>query len=303
MKAYPKTIHTISDLMNDLQTKGLTFSDSQAAENFVHKVGYYRLRGYALLYFNKSANRFMPNTDFDTIIQIYNFNTELSSLLFKMSGAIEVALRARFCEALLSMGDPLIYLDSSLFKDKSKTWQNLSALCAEIGRSDEEFIKHNYDNHDGQIPLWAAVEVMSFGNLSKFICNLNPDSHGPFGIIAGYYKYPTQKGAFVSPSMDMFSSWIHAVVILRNMCAHNSRIYSRSINKKPQIIAVDRQAQTPRFHGLYEVLLAMKYLRPSKTEWNDFVQSFNHLLQNYQAVIDNAKMNLPSDWYNHLYIK
>ena len=31
---------------------------------------------------------------------------------------------------------------------------------------------YNFDNHDGEIPIWAAVEVMSFGTLSKVIKNL-----------------------------------------------------------------------------------------------------------------------------------
>ena len=34
------------------------------------------------------------------------------------------------------------------------------------------FIKHNFDNHDGEVPVWAAAEVLSFGTLSKIIKNL-----------------------------------------------------------------------------------------------------------------------------------
>ena len=34
------------------------------------------------------------------------------------------------------------------------------------------FIKHNFDNHDGGVPVWAAAEVLSFGTLSKIIKNL-----------------------------------------------------------------------------------------------------------------------------------
>lgn len=131
----------------------MIISDISLAEAEIEKIGYYRLRGYAFHFFDSSVGRFHAGTSFDNVLQLYYFNCELSSLLFSMSSKVEVALRARLCEALLSLGDPLIYLDPSLFKDKSIYWKNLGLLCSEINRSDEVFIKHNHINHDGQIPL------------------------------------------------------------------------------------------------------------------------------------------------------
>ena len=52
-----------------------------------------------------------------------------------MSGKIEVALRARLCEAILQFNDPLIYLDPSIFKEKRIFWKNTSSLASEIARS------------------------------------------------------------------------------------------------------------------------------------------------------------------------
>lgn len=102
------------------------------------------------------------------------------------------------------------------------------------------------------------------------------------------------------PSLEMFSSWIHAVVVLRNICAHNSRIYNRSLTTKPKLLSVDQQNPAPRYCGLYHFLLAMKYLRPSDDEWNDFITSFDALLNKYQRDIDLGKLHLPSDWRNHV---
>lgn len=161
MKAYPKVIHSTHDLITDLQSKGMSIPDTLLAEKAIEQVGYYRLRGYAFHFFDATTGKFHSGTSFDNVLQLYYFNCELSSLLFAMSSKVEVALRARLCEALLSLGDPLIYLDPSIFKNKAIYWKNLGMLCSEINRSDEVFIKHNHSNHDGQIPIWAAVEVMS----------------------------------------------------------------------------------------------------------------------------------------------
>ncbi len=302
MKAYPKAIHSTHDLITDLQSKGMSISDTSLAEKAIEQVGYYRLRGYAFHFFDATTGNFHSGTSFDNVLQLYYFNCELSSLLFSMSSKVEVALRARLCEALLSLGDPLIYLDPSIFKDKAIYWKNLGLLCSEINRSDEVFIKHNHINHDGQIPIWAAVEVMSFGNLSKFVSNLITGPNTPFSKLAKCYTYKSIKGKDVVPSLDMISSWIHSVVILRNMCAHNSRIYNRSTNKKPIILAADQQTPPPRYYGLYQILLSMKYLRSSKEEWNTFVGEFDALLNKYSSYVDLSKLHLPADWKNHLTI-
>ena len=48
----------------------------------------------------------------------------------------------------------------------------MSVISSEISRSNDVFMKHHFRKHDGAIPIWAIVEVVSFGTLSKLIKNL-----------------------------------------------------------------------------------------------------------------------------------
>ena len=73
-------------------------------------------------------------------------------------------------------------------------WQNMSAIASEIARSNDVFIKHNFDNHDGEVPVWAAVEVLSFGTLSKIIKNLKTGVESSYSILATNYQYISKKG-------------------------------------------------------------------------------------------------------------
>lgn len=98
----------------------------------------------------------------------------------------------------------------------------------------------------------------------------------------------------------MFASWVQGVSILRNMCAHNSRIYNRTIHTTPEILNEDKIIPPPAHNGLYQILLAMKYLRSSDEEWMIFVEEFDKLIQNNSTVISLAAMNLPPDWRAHL---
>ena len=86
------------------------------------------------------------------------------------------------------------------------------------------------------------------------------------------------------------------------MCAHNSRIYNRTIHTTPEILDVDKVTPPPVHNGLYQILLAMKYLRSSDEEWRVFVDAFDELIQNNIGVISLTAMNLPVDWKAHLSI-
>ena len=98
----------------------------------------------------------------------------------------------------------------------------------------------------------------------------------------------------------MLASWIQSVSVMRNICAHNSRIYNRTIHTTPEILDVDKIILQPAHNGLYQILLAMKYLRSSDEEWTVFIDEFDKLIQNNNSIISLTAMNFPVDWKSHL---
>ena len=269
-------------------------------EKALKTIGYYRLRGYSFQRYNNATKKYIPGTKFEDIIKLYYFDQELSRKLFSMISKIEVALRVRLVDALLIHGDGLILQDSSIFKEKKTYWNNMSTIASEIARSNDVFIKHNFDKHEGEIPVWAVVEVLSFGTLSKIIKNLKSGPGSAYAVLMEHYKYVSQKGNSVKPSQKMFKSWVQAVAVLRNMCAHNSRVYNRTIHTAPEILDADKISPPPKNNGLYQILLAMKYLRASDDEWREFVGDLDNLFKEYNSVITLSAMNLPMDWKAHL---
>ena len=278
----------------------MVITSREDVEKSLKTVGFYRLRGYSFQLYDNTIKKYVPGTKFEDVLKLYQFDQELSALIFSMISKIEVALRVRLVEALLIHKDPLVLQDSSVFKEKKLYWQNISAIASEIARSNDVFIKHNFDNHDGEVPVWAAVEVFSFGTLSKIIKNLKTGKGSSYSILAANYRYKSSKGNLVNPSQKMLASWVQGVAVLRNMCAHNSRIYNRTIHTISEILDVDKIIPSPVHNGLYQILLAMKYLRPSDDEWTVFVDGFDKLIQSNSNVISRAAMNLPIDWKEHL---
>ena len=223
MYQHPKQILTIAQQVQSYIDAGMVITSRADVEKTLKSVGYYRLRGYSFHLYDNSTKQYVPGTKFEDILKLYLFDQELSALIFAMISKIEVALRVRLAEALLTHGDALILQDSSIFKEKKLYWQNMSTVASEIARSNDVFIKHNFDYHDGEVPVWAAVEVLSFGTLSKIIKNLKTGTGSSYSILAANYQYKSKKGNLVNPSQKMLASWIQGVSVLRNMCAHNSR--------------------------------------------------------------------------------
>lgn len=300
MNTYPKQILTIQQQIKAYEDAGMSIESNDEVQQALSTIGYYRLRGYTFQLYDNKTKKYRAGTSFSDVLKLYKFDTKLSHLLFEMISSIEVSLRAHLLDALLVHKDALVLYNPEYFADKKLYWQNLGTLAHEIVRSSDVFIQHNFNKHEGQIPVWAAVEVMSFGNLSKTIKNLKTGVGSASSILLAEYQYLSANDRLVKPSLRMFSSWIQAVSILRNICAHNSRLYNRTISTHLQIPIVDQPTQVSRYNGLYQIVLAMKYLRPSDEEWMCFVGELKALVTDYTGPVELAKINFPIDWEAHL---
>lgn len=286
-------------LIQKLRNAGMIIDSQDEAEMALTTIGYYRLKGYSFHYMDPSTQKYVSGTHFSNVLKLYHFDSELSHLLFSYLSQIEVALRARLVNAFQITQDALILHDPSAFKDKQIYWRNQGTIASEINRSNDVFIEHNFNNHEGAIPLWASVEIMSFGTISKTIKNMKTGSNSAFSTLIQNYKFKNANGNVINPSKDMFTSWLQAVSVMRNICAHNGRIYNRAISTRPQLIFSDIINPQPRYNGLYQIILSMKYLRPSDESWAIFTNDFNKLLIKYTGVYDINRLNFPSDWKNH----
>lgn len=299
MYQYPKNFLSVTQLIQKLSDAGMTIDAQDEAVTALTTIGYYRLKGYSFHLIDPATKKYIAGTNFSGVLKLYHFDSELSHLVFSYLSQIEVALKSRLVNAFQITQDALILNDPSAFKDKQLYWKNQGTIASEISRSNDVFIEHNFHNHDGAIPLWASVEIMSFGTISKTIKNMKAGNQSAFSVLVQNYKFLNANGNKVNPSKDMFASWIQAVSVMRNICAHNSRIYNRAISTRPQLISSDVINPQPRYNGLYQIMLSMKYLRPTDDCWTAFVIDFKQLLNKYAGAYDINRMNFPADWESH----
>jgi abortive infection bacteriophage resistance protein len=220
-----KPARNIAEQLSLLKDRKMLFRDEEQASHFLRNISYYRLKGYWWdMQQDRSSHVFKPNVYFEDVIERYNFDRHLRLILFDAIERIEIALRTKMIYCLSISYGATWYLNSDLFNDQNKHSENVSHLQREFDYSQEVFIRdHKIKHPNTDAESWKIMEVASMGTLSKFYKNLNhqlPEK----SLIA--------KGMGLNLHNEL-SSWLEAIVYVRNIIAHHSRLWSRNMVKRP----------------------------------------------------------------------
>ncbi len=300
MADYTKIPLTINQQIQKLEERGLIFDDKELAANYLSNISYYRLRAYTYPFqdneIESNNHRFIRNDiSFSDIVDLYCFDRRLRSLVFNALEKIEVAARTKIIYTYsTSTRNSHWYMDSSLFRSVDLYDKIQEEISSDIERSNEDFIKHYRLKYSSPKtpPSWMALEVVSFGTLSKLYEALNNDSNKKtIAVQFGLKNYV------------FLENWLHAFSNLRNCCAHHSRIWNRRfiVNLKlPYNTAnlfMDKKT-TDSLHPnkLFAVLSAIKYISDIISPFNSFKKNLIELIQDGGNLLKLRDMGFPDNW-------
>ena len=275
---------SIDEQITNLREKGLIIDNEDYARSFLNDVSYFRLiKAYSLGLKAKNGN-YNENVRFEDIVQLYLFNSNFRQALFPQIEKIEINLRCCLANYFSGKYGVLGYEDKNNFAVSDENFQIFfDEIQKEIIRNDRKpFIKNFQRNYQGgKIPLYALVEVMSFGALSKFYKNMkNEDKKA----IASQYNV----------SYSYFESWIENLSYVRNICAHYGRLYNAKMTKTPRLYK-QYSAMGISNSRIFATLLSIKHLLPNDRHWRDFIQTLEMLLEKYRCV--NLRfVGFPQNW-------
>lgn len=239
---YDKKHKNFYEQIELLKSKGLIIQNEQYAIEKLKQINYYRLSAYFIpLQYPKNRtnkNIFLPNTTFESVLQLYYFDRELRKIIFESMEFIEIYFRAQVAYYHAEKFSPYGYLDINNFTTSQEFYENcLTIIKTETNRSEEEFVNHfsaKYKTTD--LPIWALVEVISFGSLSKIYSMLKTEEQ----------KKIVEKIKGINN--NLFKNWLHSLSVIRNICAHHSRLWNRTLGVKfeiPNKIKVFREIKNP----------------------------------------------------------
>ena len=274
---------TIEEQIENLRKIGLVIKNEEYAKQILNDISYFRLVKAYSLNLKVKNEKYNENITFEHIVQLYLFNANFRQLLFPQIEKIEVNARCRIANYFADQYGVLGYENSKNFVSEEYHDQFLEDISAELDRNSKApFVKNFRENYkDGKLPIYALVEVFSFGTLSKFFKNMkNVDKKAVAKNFGVGYTY--------------LESWLESISYVRNICAHYGRLYNAKLSKTP-ILYKEYNEQGIKNNRIFGVLLCIKHLLKNDVHWILFVQDIETLIEKYEG-IDIKTMGFPENW-------
>ena len=285
----PLTYEQQADL---LLSRGLVAAKPDLIER-LRSVSYYRLCAYWFP-FKRPDNSFEPGTTFDAVWRRYTFDRQLRLIVMDAIERVEITIRTSLAYQLTHRYGPFAHLDIKSFPGIAGTeYKRLTDdLHENAQRSREAFVEHFKKTYDEfpDLPLWAAVETMTFGQMLTMFRNCGKHVQRD---IASLFKIPG----------TVLSSWLFTLNYIRNLCAHHSRLWNRELAIKPLIPHARHGARwhTPESVSndrIFVVLTLLRYLLSQIAHQSQWRERLYSLFDRY-AEIPIANMGIPGDWRDH----
>lgn len=229
MSNFHKPAHSVEEQIATLHERGLTIDDQARARHYLNNISYFRLSAYTRPFYQPGLqeHRFLVGTHFDDVLRLYVFDRELRLLLLDAIERIEIALRAQLSNTLAEHHGPHGYLDVAIFDTRyNHAWLLDKLAQAASARDVESFLAHyrsKYHSAPSQPPIWMAVELLTFKEVSTLLANLR--------LPADTQRIERHFGV----KMPVLRSWFRSLSDLRNVCAHHGRVWNREFGSRPEL--------------------------------------------------------------------
>jgi abortive infection bacteriophage resistance protein len=297
---FDKVALTKEQQLQQLKDRGLLITNENLALKYLSHISYYRLGEYwYVMQADKEEHIFKPNSKFEDVVALYNFDAELRLLLFEVIEKIEISLRTKLIYHLSHEIDPWWFQNFELFTDSRALVKTLANVEEEITRTKDNTIKRHLKKHKDDKrfpPAWKSLEQTSFGALSKLYGNLKP-------IVKSKDVIAKEYGAV---NHTYLPSWLQSIAQIRNYCAHHSRLWNRNLPgtvkllPKPPNNWISEKENVPKEHEfskLYVHLCLMRYLLNTIQPNNCFPSKLAALFSKYPNVDPNA-LGMKPNWQN-----
>ncbi|MDF7641049.1 Abi family protein [Bifidobacterium sp. ESL0784] len=291
---YDKPWLSIDEQCKRLESHGM--QGVYANKERLARIGYYRLSGFWYMFRKIDSDNhsrssfFMSDSRFSDVLRIYEFDRELRTALFAAIACFEISLRARLAYDV-GRQDPFLYLKPALLDtvmDPVEYGSFINKYNDRRAHSREDFIKHFRREYDGQLPIWAATEIMEFGTLRKL-----------YDVLP--YPMRADIAAKYQLNQATLKSWLGCLNFIRNLCAHHGRVYNRALTVSPSIDTELSELTHigPSPKKMYAGIAILVYLLKQENETTPIQQLKNCIsaLPTDIPQVDVARsMGVPANW-------
>jgi len=268
-----------------LEVHNLDVQNHDRARHILSTVNYYRLTTYGKhLRQEDDPERFVDGVSLDDLYNLYQFDMGLRHQILPVLEFFEVQLRAKISYHLAMTYGSTGYTNAANFRlDRQSQGSHKSLMNKfriEVDREDDlAFVRHHQTKYGGKFPIWAAVELFSFGMIAQLYAILTEDD-----------QWAVSKQYRLSP--EELSALIGAAVDVRNICAHYGRLYNQAMDDR--VILLPKYAPYQSDY-VFPILLMLKVPAGGHRVYSDMIRGIKALAQEFPKA-DLALCGFPEDW-------
>lgn len=292
MKPLKKALTYEQQIEHLKNSHGLKIPNLDSALNILKRVNYYRLSAYGIgLKKDSDPEMFQDGISIDYLFDLYSFDSSFRSLVLHTVEQIEIQLRTQIAYYLSLKYGAEGYLNPDNFITKVKkdgTEIHSSVIASfrnECKRQNKvPFVIHHNEQYGGHFPLWVAIELFSFGNLSSLLDIMKDEDK-------------KQIAALYNTEPKYLKSWVLSLVEVRNICAHYSRLYNMPLKQTPFLYSEYREFRNERINKIFPVLLVIKRMLTDNQElWDSFFIDLCSLIKDHSNVLNLSFIGFPTNW-------
>ena len=284
MKKYEKKFLNISEQIKLLESRGLIIKNKKRLNFYLQHINYYHFSVYFKA-FQDDCNNFKENTNFEDILNIYNFDKKLRLLLLDALERIEISVKAALSHEITKKKNNLYWYLVENYNYR-KNYEKIKDIILKSKGSMEIYICHFFSNYnDKSLPAWFFFESLSFGACVAIIKGLNNSDKQVLSNFYGLSKKNIQM--------------LHHLSVLRNSCAHHSWTWNKNFTLK---ISLPSEYYNLFFHvntkSLYSLVIFIRIFLIKISPTSDWLDKLESLIKNHNIEI--RRMGFPENWRESL---
>ncbi len=305
-----KPFKTYDEQITKLQEKGLNIISKEYSKKLLEKYSYFALiSGYKKPFKDESTRNYKKKASIKDIYTLYTLDNALRALFLKNILIVESHIKSlisySFCEKYGNNQESYLDRNSYTYIDgqNNKHNANIDTLISKLksilsNNTQYSYLKHQKENYDN-IPLWALMKAATLGLVASMYAllpqTLQINVSRPFSHI----------------DEKMLVSMLDMLARVRNVCAHNERLYdyrykkgsiSNTILHKKLSISSKNGLYTKGKKDLFAIVIILKYLL-SDVEFKTFYIELSSILENFYketSLIQSSQMQkimgFPDNW-------
>lgn len=245
---YAKPYLTYELQLDHLVERGLACADRRAALGLLRAVGYYRFSAYVYPFreflpddhprdssVHYRSERIRTDVGIDDVAALWRFDRKLRLSCLDAIETVEIGVRTAVAH-VLGRRDPFGHLhvaslDEVACRAPSRRTDNTGRPrhadtfdewrskyeALQGGAKNEDYVVHNLAKYGDPLPIWIAIEFLDLGALTKLFSLLDRRDQNEVADSVGVH------------GGRLLAAWLRDINYLRNLCAHHSRLWNRTV--------------------------------------------------------------------------